>query len=194
MPPPRVYSIPFGAALGMPTESDPDPFSEMNLPIDAVLDDENAEAAKLAEQMARKQLHRVIIEFEEEECAFCRSEAVKLAATFSKKKLKTGKRFLDLVFHVLPIYEDSKCGKAALKLSVLSVSAAGHHDCEACGRKSCKVSRKVSIVCSYPDCTQNSKPDPLREMKRCSRCKGAWYCGPACQKAHWPEHKQDCSK
>lgn len=27
---------------------------------------------------------------------------------------------------------------------------------------------------------------------RCSRCKAVWYCAAACQKAHWPTHKQSC--
>jgi hypothetical protein len=30
------------------------------------------------------------------------------------------------------------------------------------------------------------------EMRRCSRCCAAWYCSPACQKAHWPEHRGAC--
>ena len=31
------------------------------------------------------------------------------------------------------------------------------------------------------------------EMKRCSRCKMVFYCGPTCQKAHWIQHKNICS-
>jgi hypothetical protein len=27
------------------------------------------------------------------------------------------------------------------------------------------------------------------ELKRCSRCKGPYYCSTDCQKAHWPAHK-----
>jgi hypothetical protein len=30
------------------------------------------------------------------------------------------------------------------------------------------------------------------QMHRCSRCKAAFYCGAACQKRHWREHKAAC--
>ncbi|KAL4451946.1 hypothetical protein ABPG75_007608 [Micractinium tetrahymenae] len=29
-------------------------------------------------------------------------------------------------------------------------------------------------------------------LRRCARCKGIWYCGPECQRQHWPEHRQHC--
>ena len=29
--------------------------------------------------------------------------------------------------------------------------------------------------------------------RRCARCKQAWYCGAACQKADWKSHKTTCS-
>ncbi|XP_043224531.1 zinc finger MYND domain-containing protein 10-like [Amphibalanus amphitrite] len=29
-------------------------------------------------------------------------------------------------------------------------------------------------------------------VKKCSRCKAAWYCGRQCQVKHWPVHKPDC--
>jgi hypothetical protein len=28
----------------------------------------------------------------------------------------------------------------------------------------------------------------------CPRCKTAVYCGPTCQRRHWPEHKKMCVK
>lgn len=28
----------------------------------------------------------------------------------------------------------------------------------------------------------------------CSSCREAFYCGPACQKAHWPQHKAACKQ
>ena len=31
------------------------------------------------------------------------------------------------------------------------------------------------------------------DFKRCSRCKAAFYCGPACQKKDWPTHKAACA-
>eukprot|EP00877_Chromochloris_zofingiensis_P012924 jgi/Chrzof1/7886/Cz02g40010.t1 len=30
------------------------------------------------------------------------------------------------------------------------------------------------------------------ELKRCSRCKGIWYCGRDCQRMDWPRHKTEC--
>ena len=31
-------------------------------------------------------------------------------------------------------------------------------------------------------------------LKVCTRCKGPRYCGVACQKADWPEHKRVCQR
>ncbi|EIM79399.1 uncharacterized protein STEHIDRAFT_116588 [Stereum hirsutum FP-91666 SS1] len=33
-----------------------------------------------------------------------------------------------------------------------------------------------------------------KTMKRCSRCKGPWYCSKECQLKDWPKHKPDCHK
>jgi hypothetical protein len=32
------------------------------------------------------------------------------------------------------------------------------------------------------------------EMKVCSVCNAARYCGPACQKLHWKAHKPECKR
>ena len=41
-------------------------------------------------------------------------------------------------------------------------------------------------------CAHCEKPGTA--MKRCSICKEAWYCGAACQKANWKQHKKTCAK
>lgn len=32
----------------------------------------------------------------------------------------------------------------------------------------------------------------MRNISKCSRCRRAYYCSAACQKEHWPAHKQGC--
>ena len=39
-------------------------------------------------------------------------------------------------------------------------------------------------------CLMCAKPAP---EKTCARCRLARYCGTACQRAHWPEHKKACA-
>jgi hypothetical protein len=31
-----------------------------------------------------------------------------------------------------------------------------------------------------------------KQLQRCSRCKGIWYCGRECQMAHWNNHRKAC--
>lgn len=40
-------------------------------------------------------------------------------------------------------------------------------------------------VCNF--CLKESS-----DLKTCSKCESAKYCGIECQKQHWPEHRQDC--
>jgi hypothetical protein len=46
-----------------------------------------------------------------------------------------------------------------------------------------------SRTCDH--CGKEHKP---KDLKDCSRCKGASYCGPECQRAAWPIHKKVCKE
>jgi hypothetical protein len=45
-------------------------------------------------------------------------------------------------------------------------------------------------------CAHCSSPAPAAhaeaELKACSGCRSAWYCGPECQRLSWPQHKAAC--
>ena len=40
--------------------------------------------------------------------------------------------------------------------------------------------------CSAPGCQALA-------LSKCGRCAAVWYCGKACQRAHWPAHRQPCA-
>lgn len=48
-------------------------------------------------------------------------------------------------------------------------------------------------VCAGPNC---GLPDtPAVPLKRCSACRGVWYCGSACQKKHFKHgHREECQR
>jgi len=48
-------------------------------------------------------------------------------------------------------------------------------------------------VCHNPMCGNREQLDTEEgRMKRCPRCKDAWYCNAECQTADWEEHKSRC--
>ncbi|OXA62048.1 protein CBFA2T1 [Folsomia candida] len=46
------------------------------------------------------------------------------------------------------------------------------------------------VICG--NCNLDESQLGGEKLKRCSRCKSIGYCSPACQKAHWPKHRQTC--
>ena len=40
----------------------------------------------------------------------------------------------------------------------------------------------------------NTCGEKEKELLRCTRCKGVYYCAVECQKKDWPQHKLKCSK
>ena len=52
----------------------------------------------------------------------------------------------------------------------------------------------IEAQCSDCRCTSLSGvSEDLMKTQRCRACRWAAYCGPACQKAHWPAHKASCA-
>ena len=49
----------------------------------------------------------------------------------------------------------------------------------------------VPTACLF--CGGGAQPAGEESLKRCGRCKGAYYCGRECQTRHWPLHKTECS-
>lgn len=48
-------------------------------------------------------------------------------------------------------------------------------------------------TCACPGCGRRDTED--FRLQRCSRCKHAWYCGPACIKKHWAAgHQKQCTR
>ncbi|KAI3647722.1 hypothetical protein MP228_007943 [Amoeboaphelidium protococcarum] len=52
-----------------------------------------------------------------------------------------------------------------------------------------------SLCCAQLQSTCQScmKEFPQSTLKRCSRCKSAWYCSSDCIKSDWPRHKSQCN-
>ena len=50
-----------------------------------------------------------------------------------------------------------------------------------------------SLLCA-PGLCYNLAAVAGAAAKRCARCGRVYYCGAACQRAHWPEHKRSCGK
>ena len=42
-------------------------------------------------------------------------------------------------------------------------------------------------------CDACGAPGDLASLKKCANCHQSFYCGPACQKAHWKTHKHVCA-
>jgi len=52
-------------------------------------------------------------------------------------------------------------------------------------------SQEKTFKCQNSACQQQL---PVSQLKTCSRCKTAQYCGSACQEAHWKMHKKKCAQ
>ena len=50
----------------------------------------------------------------------------------------------------------------------------------------------LPLGCNNPRCTNLDGVSEASAAKVCSGCKRAHYCGTACAKAHWREHKPYC--
>ena len=63
---------------------------------------------------------------------------------------------------------DEEAQREALQLASRLAGSKEAHQCAMCGKTRC---------------------DDGTVLQRCATCKIVYYCGAACQKAHWPEHK-----
>jgi hypothetical protein len=52
-----------------------------------------------------------------------------------------------------------------------------------------RLAKALMDKCSFPECQNASDSKTLSE---CSACRQARYCSRECQKAHWPNHKEQC--
>ncbi|KAI0781962.1 hypothetical protein C8Q75DRAFT_789147 [Abortiporus biennis] len=59
-------------------------------------------------------------------------------------------------------------------------------------REPARSMKRLIDSCSFPGCDNFYRPDFKAKLK-CSQCKSMPYCNKACQKAHWPTHKEFCS-
>jgi hypothetical protein len=47
--------------------------------------------------------------------------------------------------------------------------------------------------CANSGCDADSSVG-LSQLRKCSRCRGAYYCGYDCQQQHWEQHRRSCAK
>lgn len=83
----------------------------------------------------------------------------------------------------MPLCGDNACIRMYIKvrphfMAVLGPLVTGHYE-----------SVPVSVKCLYCHVLK-----PTNELKKCSGCKIAVYCSPACQKEDWPLHKRACRR
>ncbi len=55
-------------------------------------------------------------------------------------------------------------------------------------------SRPKMGICSNPECPLPERKAERSKMFYCTQCSCAYYCSSECQKAHWPEHKEECNR
>jgi hypothetical protein len=57
---------------------------------------------------------------------------------------------------------------------------------------------RVCAACGLRELPARARPldsapaEETRTLKACGACRLVLYCGAACQKGHWPEHKKAC--
>lgn len=60
---------------------------------------------------------------------------------------------------------------------------------------SMSIGGEKNAACQLPEqfCSACGKTGVAnQDVKQCNGCKCVWYCGAACQRAHWKAHKKEC--
>jgi RNase P subunit RPR2 len=82
---------------------------------------------------------------------------------------------------------NSEQGLECIRLVELALSS---EDIEKAERLLNKAERLVAADARLTTCAVCK--EPLVKLLKCSKCLASFYCGPACQRADWSEHKKVC--
>jgi hypothetical protein len=90
---------------------------------------------------------------------------------------------------------DKMCTDAHWFVNMKFINLGGWMSMKACCSEDCKnriLSEQTDEIGFQYVCWACKKPSKT-QIKRCGRCRIAYYCDQECQKKHWLEHKKTCT-